>query len=115
MADEATTDVARKPFAAFLQEHRNGSLHAELGEVLAELVLACQEHGKKGSLIVRFDVAPNKDGLTVTISDKVDVKKPEGERGGAIWFSDEHGGLSRRHPGQQELPLREVAERKAVS
>jgi hypothetical protein len=114
MADQAVEGVQRKPFAAFLQEHRNGGLHGELSEQLAELALAALEHGKKGTLTIKFEVAPNADGLTVTITDNLVLKKPEGSRGAGIWFADEHGNLSRRNPMQQELPLRDVEERKAA-
>jgi hypothetical protein len=113
MADEAER-AQRKPFAAFLQEQRNGGLHGELSEQLAELVLACVEHGKKGGLVVKLEVTPNADGLTVTITDTVTLKKPEAARGAGIWFTDDVGNLSRRNPMQQELPLRDLGERKAA-
>lgn len=114
MADLPEQAVQRKPFAAFVQEHRNGGLHGELSDLLAELVLAALEHEKKGSLTVKLDVAPNSDGLTVTITDTVTLKKPEANRGAGIWFSDENGNLSRRNPAQPELPFREVREQKAA-
>ncbi len=53
-------------------------------------------------------IAPNRDGMTLTVSDEVKTKEPEGERGAALWFADEDGNLSRRNPMQQELPIREV-------
>lgn len=118
MAEADTPDegMQRKPFAAFVQEHRNGGLHGELSDLLAELVLATLEHGKKGSLTVKLEVTPNADGVTVTITDTVAVKEPEKNRGAGIWFADEDGNLSRRNPYQQELPLREVSEgRKAAN
>lgn len=115
MADEAKQDVQqRKPFAAFLQEHRNGGLHGELSESLADLVLAALEHGKKGALTIKLEVAPNADGITVTITDAITLKKPEAARGAGIWFTDLEGNLHRRNPAQQELPLRELGERKAA-
>lgn len=98
----------RKPFAAFMQEHRGGGLHSELSDLLAELVLATRELGKKGSLTLKLDVAPNADGQTVTIVDAITLKKPEASRPAGIWYSDEEGNLSRRNPMQQELPIREV-------
>jgi len=98
----------RKPFAAFVQEQRNGGLHGELSEALAELVAAVLEHEKKGALVLTIQVAPNRDGATVTVSDKIKLTLPEGERGAAIYFVDEAGNLSRRNPMQQELPLRGV-------
>ncbi len=104
----------RKPFAAFVQEQRNGGLHGELSLALAELVNAVSEHRKAGTLTLTVKVAPNNDGLTVTVTDKIKMTAPEGDRGAAIYFVDAEGNLSRRNPYQQELPLREVAERKAA-
>jgi hypothetical protein len=98
----------RRPFAAFLQEHRHGGLHGELSDGLAELVAAAREHDKSGTLTLTVKVAPNKDGLTVTVTDDVKVKAPEADRGAALYFADERGNLSRRNPQQMELPLREV-------
>ncbi len=101
-------DGPRKPFAAFVQEQRSGGLHGELSDGLAELVSAVREHQKGGTLVLTIKVTPNKDGSTVTVTDKVAVKAPEGERGAAIFFVDDAGNLSRRNPYQQELPLKEV-------
>lgn len=98
----------RKPFAAFIQEQRGGGLHGELSDALAELVLACDEHRKAGTLTLTIKVAPNSDGVTVTVTDKLVVKAPEGERGAALFFVDADGNLNRRDPRQIELPLREV-------
>lgn len=105
---QAADPGPRKPFAAFVQEQRNGGLHGELSDALAELVTAVQEHGKAGSLTLTIKVTPNKDGSTVTVFDKTKLALPEGERGAAIYFIDGNGNLTRRNPWQQELPLKEV-------
>lgn len=112
MSDESP-EVGRRPFAAFLTEHRGGLLHGELSDALKEVVLAAVETGKKGSLQVQITIEPNADGATVTISDKIAVKLPEAERGAAIFFFDAEGNLSRRDPRQMELPLRDASRRKA--
>lgn len=103
-----TEDRARKPFAAFLQEQRNGGLHGELSDAISEVVAAALEHGKKGQLVLTIDVKPNADGATVLITDKIKATVPEPNRGAAIWFVDGDGNLSRRNPAQPELPFREV-------
>lgn len=108
MAQEDQPETARKPFAAFVQEQRNGALHGELSDRIAELVLAVAETGKKGKLQLELTIAPNADGMTVTVSDKIKVVPPEGERGAAIFFIGENGSLTRRNPAQTELPLRDV-------
>ena len=92
----------RKPFAAFLQEQRRGALHGELSERLQELVLAVEEHRKAGTLTLTLSVKPNGNGV-VTISDKVVVKVPEGERGSSIFFTDEAGNLVRDPRGQTTI------------
>lgn len=110
---DSTPERARRPFAAFIHEQRGGGLHGELTDVFAELVLAVIEHQVKGALQLQVLVAPNKDGVTVTVTDKIKVTLPEGDRGAAIFFVDEDGNLSRQNPRQQELPLREVGEKRA--
>lgn len=98
----------RKPFAAFIQEQRNGGLHGELSHELAALVTAVQETQKPGTLTLTVKVQPNKDGVTMTVTDKVSAKIPEGDRGAAIFFIQGDGNLVRRDPRQLEMPLREV-------
>lgn len=108
MSTESERDE-RKPFAAFIQEQRNGGLHGELSDAFAELVRSVDEHRKAGSIVLTIKVAPNNDGQTVTVTDKLKVTAPEGDRGAAIFFVDGDGNLSRRNPRQTELPLREVS------
>lgn len=99
----------RKPFAAFVQEQRAGALHAELSDGLGELVRAASLTDKPGTLTLTVKVTPTKDGATVIVTDKVTLKLPDGERGGAIFFFDQEGNLSRRNPAQPELPFRDVS------
>lgn len=111
---EVTTDSPhRRPFAAWLNEQRKGALHAELSESLAELAAAVVEHGKSGSLQLKISVAPNKDGLSVTVADEVVVKAPQPDRGAFLWFADDRGNLTRSNPNQLDLPLREVGKETA--
>lgn len=108
MKDPAAEEGGRKPFAAFVQEQRGGGLHGELSDALADLVNAVQETGKPGTLTLAVKVTPNKDGVTVMVTDKITVKAPEGDRGAAIFFVQGDGNLVRRDPRQIELPLRQV-------
>lgn len=100
---------ARRPFAAVIQEQRSGLLHSELSHELASLVSAVLSTGKAGTLTLAVKVTPNKDGVTVMVTDKVTVKMPEGERGAAVFFVQGDGNLVRRDPRQLEMPLREVS------
>lgn len=110
MADDKTGSApARRPFAAWLQEQRKGSLHSELSDALAELGLACLEHQGAGAITLTIKAKPNKDGVSLTVTDDVKTKLPQADRGAAIFFADSDGNLSRNNPRQDELgTLREV-------
>lgn len=97
-----------KPFAAWLQEQRQGGLHSELSEQLQVLVAAVMEHQKRGALTLTIDVAPNRDGVTVFVTDEIKVKAPQPERPATIFYPDSSGNLSRRDPRQPELPLQAI-------
>lgn len=96
-----------RPFAAWLQNVRNGELHHELSEKLAELATACIETGKVGTLTLAIKLRPNGD-ITLMAEDTVKVSAPEHDRATTLFFSDEEGNLQRTDPRQQELPLKEV-------
>lgn len=106
MSDET---VARKPFAAFVQEQRNGAMHDDLSTGLAELVAACVETGRKGTLTLKVIVAPQKDEVTLLVTDDVVVKAPRHESKPALFFHDTAGNLLRNDPRQLDLAsLREL-------
>lgn len=115
MSNQPEDARVRRPFAAFIHEQRGGNLHGELTEALADLVLAVSEHRAKGVLQLQIIITPNNDGATVTVSDKLKLTIPEGDRGAAIFFVDDDGNLTRQNPRQIELPLREVGEKKTAA
>lgn len=100
--------VQRKPFAAFLTEHRKGSLHSELSEALAEVAAAVIEHGKAGTISLSLKLTANKDGQSVEITDALKKSVPQASRGASMFFVDHVGNVSRNNPMQDELPLRAV-------
>lgn len=105
-------EVATKLFAAFIQEQREGLLHRELSEVLADLGQACIDLQKDGSVTLTLKVKPaGKEQNAVFITDSVKVKMPE-DRPPAMFFADSHGNLSRRDPRQQALDLKDVSKPK---
>lgn len=104
----------RRTFGSWVAEQRQGALHAELSEKLAELTAACMEHRKKGSLTLKVTVEPQKDKVTLFVSDEVSVKAPVADRPSALYFADDRGNLSRNDPRQLEIPLREVPARKVL-
>jgi hypothetical protein len=105
-----TEERTVRPFAAVIQEHRDGALHAELSEELQNLVAEVLTHGKAGSLTLVVDVKPADKGLgsALIVAAEIKTKPPKGERPAAIFFPDAEGNLFRRDPRQPELPLREA-------
>lgn len=111
MSDDIDNDVPeQKPFAVFLQEHKRGALAGELAATLQEVVAAVIEHGKKGSVTLKLDVAPSKDGMTVFVTDDVKKSVPKADRGGSIMFPDAKGNLHRSDPNQMRLERFHVVE-----
>lgn len=108
--EDAPEPPERRPFAAWLTEQRNGSLHAELSEALASVVEAVTELNKQGTVTLKVTVKPIEDGsgAAVFVSDEVKTSPPEPARPQAMFFADSRGNLSRRDPRQVELPLRRV-------
>lgn len=98
-----------QPFASFVAQTRGGALHAELSEALADLVQACSEHRKSGSLTLKVTVKPD-DGTVMFVTDELKLSLPTADRPRSIFFADEEGNLLRTDPNQLAFdgPLREV-------
>lgn len=95
------TDRRIRPFADWLLEQRRGTLHAELGDGLNELLDAVVEHNKGGTLTLVVHVKPAGVGdETVFVSDEVKVKKPVGDRPATLFFVDDDRNLTRENPRQ---------------
>lgn len=99
-----------RPFSDWLREQRGGDAHDELSAALNELVESVSETGKVGSLTFTLKVKPagKGDHGTVIVSDATTLKKPQPERGEALFFITDDANLVRHNPRQEELPLREV-------
>lgn len=96
-----------RPFGDVLGELAGGTTHERMTELLAEVVTAVQEIGKPGELSLSLKIKPNGTG-GVAVEDVVKAKNPEAPRGQTLFFTDADGGLHRRDPRQQDLPLRQV-------
>jgi len=100
-----------KAFAIFLQDLRDGRAHTELTASLAELLAAVKETGKAGEITLKLKVKPASRGSDVdkvTISDAITTKLPKPERGDDFFWLTDDNDLSRNHPRQQTLELREA-------
>jgi hypothetical protein len=102
-----TDDRHVRPFAEFLAEQRAGQLSSELADALNYLTRQVDTYGRKGTMTLTLTVSGKANGI-VEVTDKVAVKAPEGDRPTVTYFVTEDANLSRAHPNQPMLPLREI-------
>jgi len=103
--------MSTKAFALFLQELRDGRAHTELTATLAELLAAVKDTGKAGEITLKIKVKPASRGSDVdkvTITDAIVAKLPMPERGEDFFWLTDDNNLSRNHPRQHSLELREA-------
>jgi hypothetical protein len=110
--------MTKRAFANFLQDLRDGRAHSELSAHLGELITAIKDTGKGGSLTLTIKMKPASRGSDidkVTITDSIKVDLPKPERGSDFfWLTDEND-LSRNHPRQGSLELREATPAKPAT
>lgn len=100
--------MAVRPFTDTLSALRYGELLDELSDQLNELVTACNETGKAGSLTLTLKLKPSRGGA-IEINDAVTAKVPKLERGSTLMFPTPEGNLQREDPRQMKIEgLREV-------
>jgi len=105
-------------FSVFLNDLRDGRAHSELSMQLAELIAKVKETGKGGELTFKLKIKPATRGgdvEKVTISDQITTSLPKPERGEDFFYLTEENDLTRAHPRQQSLELREVPVTQPVS
>ncbi len=103
--------MAQKAFAVFLQDLRDGRAHAELSGQLAELLAKVKETGKGGTLTLKLKIKPagrGSDVDKVVIADAITLDLPKPERGEDFFWLTEDNDLSRNHPKQGSLELRDA-------
>ena len=101
-----------KPFGIFLQDLRDGRAHTELSTQLAELLAKVKETGKGGELSLKIKVKPATRGGDVdkvTISDAITITLPKPERGEDFFWLTDDCDLTRNHPKQASLELRDAS------
>ena len=104
--------MANKAFAVFLQDLRDGRAHSELSGQLADLLAKVKETGKAGGITLKIKIKPATRGGDVdkvTVSDQITVDLPKPERGDDFFWLTDDNDLSRNHPRQQSLELREAS------
>lgn len=99
----AGDDPPVKLFAEWVQEQREGLLHSELSDALAEVSAAVVDLNKAGSLTLSLKINPaGKGQKAVFVVDEVKAKPPV-DKPSMMFFADGRGNLSRRNPDQPEL------------
>lgn len=107
-----------KAFSVFLQDLRDGRAHAELSSQLAEVLAKVKETGKAGGLTLKIKIKPATRGGDVdkvTISDAITVELPKPERGEDFFWLTDDNDLSRNHPKQGNLELRDATPTKPAN
>lgn len=96
-----------RPALDTLAELRRGRLQAELTEALHDLLVSCQQTGKKGELVLKLQITPTKVGdyetPRVDIADAITVKKPRLDTRPSTFYLTDDGNPSRRDPNQEEF------------
>lgn len=110
-----------KPFNQILVELNDGSTVAGLTSDLQKLLEEVQATGRAGAITLTLKVTPAKqatstgvtDKVTVTAERKLTLPKPDAPTD-FYWLTD-NAELSRNHPRQQTLELRDVTGSGTVS
>lgn len=106
------TEGVHRAFATLVGDLEDGALHDELSRAVPEIVaqlhdILVQQGGKpkaKLTLTLGFVL----DSGVIEVKGEVKVALPELRRGKTIFYATPDNSLTRRHPKQQELPLRDV-------
>ncbi len=109
--------MSNKAFALTLQDLRDGRVHAELTQQFGELVNKVQETGKAGELTLKIKVKPATRGNVdkIMIADAITINMPKPERGEDVFWLTEDNELSRNHPRQGNLELRDATQTAPVT
>ncbi|WP_055585514.1 hypothetical protein [Peterkaempfera griseoplana] len=100
---EITDEPKPMPLAELLINHMKGRAHEVASTEFHQLVAAVTEHGKKGKLVVTFNVEPSKghvDGDPLHIGIDSVLTAPKAAVPHAIYFVDGEGNPSREDPRQ---------------
>lgn len=98
-------------FTRTITEWRDGALVIEANEKLQEVIQACVDTGKAGSIQMSLKIEPEptkNGGCVVKVTPKVETKNPKFDPGIGFFHvvTDEAGktvGLEREDPAQQKL------------
>jgi hypothetical protein len=98
-------------FSVLLQDLRDGRTHDEMSQKFAALVKEVEASGRSGTLTLTIKVSPSSRSQPVDkiiVSPTVKLTPPKPESGEDFFWLTEDSELSRNHPRQTDLPLRDV-------
>lgn len=102
------TATPSNAFLSTLAQVRKGKTASELSEQMAGVVQAVRLTGKKGEMVLKLIVTPNKDGVSVNVEDAITVKLPKMDRAATLFYATDEGHLQRTDPNQVELEFTAV-------
>lgn len=100
-----------KAFALILQDLRDGRTHDEMSQQFDQLIAQVQASGKSGTLTLTIKVAPASRAQPVDkviVQPVVKLNPPKPEVGEDFFWVTDDAELSRNHPKQAALDLREA-------
>lgn len=102
--------VFQRPFADLLHDLRRGRVNSELTEATHELINACVDTGKKGSITLTLTFEPDKDDEgRFRVTDAITTKTPRRNVKPSLFFITRENNLTRTDPNQEAFEgLREV-------
>lgn len=96
-------------FVFMLQQLRGGKTAEELSADINQLVQDCRSVGKKGELVLKITIEPDKgDTGQYFIDAQHKVAAPKFAKGKTMFWGTPEGNLQRQDPSQGELPLRVI-------
>lgn len=98
-----TLQAKRKPFAQLLEQVEFGNLSQEATDAMNDLVHACTETGKAGSITLTIKLKPIGNTGQMEIDANVKAKQPEPTRGKTFMFCTPDNNLQREDPRQKTL------------
>lgn len=105
--------MSTKSFAVTLQDLRDGRVNAELSKLFGDLINTVKATGKSGDITLKLKVKPTGRGQDVDkifIADAITVNMPKPDRGEDVFWLTEDNELSRNHPRQGNLELRDASQ-----
>ena len=91
-------------FSHTLNQLRAGKAQDELSESLNQVINACRETGKKGEIVLKIKVTPDKaiEGAYL-FSDEITTKAPKHDKPDTTLWGTPEGNLQNHDPDQAEM------------